>query len=81
MKNLLLLLIISLTFSVFAEEKIIYKYKTYEKFDLGGLKVKGKIIAPTDLTVKTRQTKVFKENLYEKRNFNKENFEDIQSLF
>ena len=27
-------------------QKVIYKYKSYEKFDLGNLEIKGSVIAP-----------------------------------
>ena len=49
-----------------AEEKVIYKYKTYEKFDLGNLEIKGEIIAPGDLSVGERSRKVFDSQLLDR---------------
>ncbi len=66
-----------------AEEKkqnIIYKYKDYEAIDLGSLEIKGKIIAPGDLTVVERERKKFERELLEKTNFDIENKREIYNL-
>jgi len=66
-----------------AEEKkqnIIYKYKDYEAIDLGSLEIKGKIIAPGDLTVVERERKKFDRELLEKTNFDIENKREIYNL-
>ncbi len=79
--------IILITMFVFnhaqAEEKkqnIIYKYKDYEAIDLGSLEIKGKIIAPGDLTVVERERKKFERELLEKTNFDIENKREIYNL-
>ncbi len=66
--------------AAFSKEKIIYKYKEYEKFDLGDLQIKGNIIAPGDLSVKQRRRKVFERNIFQKRNFQKEIITEIKFL-
>lgn len=57
------------SFPAIAKKKIIYKYKNYEKFDLGNLEVKGKIIAPGDISVRQRKRKLFKSDLMSRDNF------------
>ncbi len=61
-------------------EKVIYKYKKYEKFDLGDLEIKGVVVAPGDLTVKDRSIKQFRRGLYDRVNFDKEIKENIKNL-
>lgn len=86
MKSILLLL--SLSFSAFAQdeviqkngEKVIVKYKQYETFDLGDLEIKGEVIAPGDLSVKERQRKIFGRTLFDRDDFNPEIREDIKNL-
>lgn len=64
----------------YAKKKVVYKYKEYEKFDLGDLEIKGSIVAPGDLSVKERRRKVFERNLLNKRNFDDKIIEDIKFL-
>ena len=52
-----------------AKENIIYKYKKYEKFDLGELEIKGSIIAPGDLSTANLQVKRFTLSLYERKKY------------
>ncbi|MGB0453501.1 MAG: hypothetical protein ACPGJV_07280 [Bacteriovoracaceae bacterium] len=61
-------------------KNVVVQYKKYESFDLGELEVKGRIIAPGDLSVKERSRKVFKRDLYERYNFDQEIKEDIKNL-
>lgn len=63
-----------------AKEKIIYKYKEYEKFDLGDLEIKGSIIAPGDLSVKERRRKIFERELFNRDNFDKKMIQEIKFL-
>ena len=79
---LTLLLLLSFSQSIAAEEKknTVYKYKEYEVIDLGSMEVKGQIIAPGDLTVAERERKVFKRSLLEKNNFDFENKREIENL-
>lgn len=85
MKTLLLLSLI-FNFSSWAQtpkgskKNVIIKYKQYESFDLGNLEIKGKIIAPGDLSVKERQRKRFSRPLFERDQFDPEVRKDIQNL-
>jgi hypothetical protein len=86
MKIIIISLVLGILYAVNAksaeEEKknIIYKYKDYESIDLGSLEIKGKIIAPGDLTVSERERKEFKRELLEKSNFDYENKREIYNL-
>lgn len=51
------------------DEKVIYKYKTYERIDLGNLEVKGEVIAPGDLSGKKRAIRNIRKNSFERTNF------------
>jgi|TARA_Y100000768_G_scaffold311292_1_gene245821 hypothetical protein len=62
------------------KKKVIYKYKEYEKFDLGDLEIKGSIIAPGDISVKERRRKVFERELLKRDNFDKKIIEEIKFL-
>jgi hypothetical protein len=84
MKNIILAtFVLFVSQTIKAEEpktKVIYKYKDYESIDLGSLEIKGKIIAPGDLTVSERERKEFKRELLEKTNFDLENKREIYNL-
>jgi hypothetical protein len=60
--------------------KVIVKYKQYETFDLGDLEIKGKIIAPGDLSVQERGRKRFGRPLFERDQFDPEVRRDIRNL-
>jgi hypothetical protein len=62
------------------KKNVVIKYKQYESFDLGNLEIKGKIIAPGDLSVKERQRKRFSRPLFERDDFDPEVRRDIQNL-
>lgn len=81
MKTLILIAIL-VSFSCLAKDKknVVYKYKNYESFDLGNLEIKGTLIAPGDLSVKQRDRKSFRRNLYERYDFNREVKKDVQNL-
>lgn len=66
--------------SVMAEEKIIYQYKKYEKFDLGDMEVKGQLIAPGDLSVRERERRRFELDLYQRGDFDELTKHDVQTL-
>lgn len=55
--------------AVIAKEKIIYKYQQRQKVDLGDLEIKGKVLAPGDITVSERDRKRFRRKLYDRKNF------------
>ena len=57
-----------------------YKYKQYEKFDLGDMEIKGEIVAPGDISVKERQRKVFHRNLYQREDFDELIIQEIKYL-
>ncbi len=62
------------------EEKIIYQYKKYEKFDLGHLEVKGQLIAPGDISVRDRERRKFELNFFSRKDFDGFIKSDIDSL-
>ncbi len=55
-----------------AEQKIIYKYKQYEKFDFDEFSIEGNTSSPGDLSLIPRYQKKFKNKLPERDNFNPE---------
>lgn len=63
-----------------SEQKVIYKYKQYESIDLGGLEIKGNIVAPGDISVKERDRKEFQRTLLNRLNFDPEIKEDVRNL-
>lgn len=82
MKVLLLVLLFAFSpaKSLAEDKRVIYKYKQYEKFDLGDLEIKGSIIAPGDLSVKERRRKTFNRKLYRRYNFDKKIIQEIKFL-
>lgn len=54
------------------EQKIIYKYKKYEKFDFEDLLIEGETGGPGDLTISPRYQRKFSNKLPYRRNFNPE---------
>jgi len=62
------------------EEKVIYQYKKYEKFDLGNLEVKGQLIAPGDISVRERERRRFEMDLYSRKDFDSFIKKDVESL-
>lgn len=70
MKKLFFLLMFLAFTSVNAEEKVIYKYQQRQRVDLGDLEIKGKVLAPGDITVTDRDRKRFRRDLYDRRDFN-----------
>lgn len=62
------------------EEKVIYQYKKYEKFDLGNLEVKGQLIAPGDISVRERERRRFELDLYSRKDFDAFIKKDVESL-
>tara|TARA_Y100001936_G_C16083867_1_gene680049 strand:+ start:920 stop:1162 length:243 start_codon:yes stop_codon:yes gene_type:complete len=78
--KLLLITLLFISPVAFAKKKVIYKYKEYEKFDLGDLEIKGSIVAPGDLSVKERRRKTFERNLLQRKSFDREMIQDIKFL-
>ncbi len=61
-------------------DDVIYKFRKYEKFDLGNLKIQGSIMAPGDISVKERERKEFNRALLERTSFDPEVRDDISNL-
>lgn len=80
MKPIMIIVVALLSLNVFAKQKVVYKYKEYEKFDLGDMEIKGSIVAPGDLSVKERRRKVFHRDLYRKKDFDKLIIKEIKYL-
>lgn len=80
MSRVLSLIIFLMSFGAAAEEKVIYQYKKYEKFDLGDLEVKGQLIAPGDLSVRERDRRRFELDLYNRTDFDAHIKHDITTL-
>jgi hypothetical protein len=85
MRNIALILFLLMPNTTFAgkaksKTNVIYKYKSYEKFDLGNLEIKGSVIAPGDLSVKDRTRRTFSRDLFDRTDFNKEVIEEIKNL-
>ncbi|MBT7610846.1 MAG: hypothetical protein HN576_13880 [Bacteriovoracaceae bacterium] len=86
MKNIIIIFVILISpNNVLCRDKkkktnLIYKYKSYEKFDLGNLEIKGKVIAPGDLSVKDRARRTFSRDLFDRSDFNKEVIQEIKNL-
>ena len=59
----------SSSLSAGGNDHVIYKYKKYEKFNLGELEIKGSLVAPGDLTISKRKVKKFDLDLYERKHF------------
>jgi hypothetical protein len=62
------------------DQKVIYQYKKYEKFDLGNLEVKGQLIAPGDISVRERERKRFELDLFSRKDFDGFVQKDLESL-
>jgi hypothetical protein len=81
MKVLSVIVFFLLSFNLCAEDqKVIYQYKKYEKFDLGNLEVKGQLIAPGDISVRDRERKRFELDLFSRSDFKPFIIKDIESL-
>lgn len=81
MKKLILIFFLTfISFESLAKEKVIYKYKEYEKFDLGDLEVKGSVVAPGDISVKERKRKIFENPLYKRTSFRELMIKDVKNL-
>lgn len=79
-RPILIVLILFSSTLIAQDKKVIYKYKEYEKFDLGDLEIKGSVIAPGDISVKERRRKVFERDLLKRDDFDKKIIEEIKFL-
>lgn len=81
MKKTTLILGVLISMSAISQDdKVIYQYKKYEKFDLGNLEVKGQLIAPGDISVRERERKRFEIDLYNRKDFDGFIKKDVESL-
>lgn len=78
--KLILFFTLVFSFNIHSKEKVIYKYKEYEKFDLGDMEIKGSVVAPGDLSVKERRRKIFHRDLYQRTDFDKLIIKEIKYL-
>ena len=89
-KLLILLFALSAPFGSWAQEKIdkgakkddrtIYKYKQYQKFDFAELSVEGDMGSPGDLSINPRLQKEFRNKLPYRKNFNPELHRSIERV-
>lgn len=70
-----------IAFNVIAQDKNIrYEYKKHEKFDLDEIGVQGEAGSPGDISINPRTRDKFKNQLPEKKNFNKEMRKAVQGI-
>ena len=82
MKLSLLILLLLFNVSVFAQkkERVVYKYKKYQKFDFEDLVVEGETGSPGDISVSTRFQRKFKNKLPYRKNFNPEIVKSVERV-
>jgi len=84
MNKLILIITLLFTTNLFAQknqkERIIYKYKKYQKFDFEDLTIEGETGSPPDLGVDTRLQRKFRNKLPYRKNFNPEIRKGIERI-
>ncbi len=82
MSRLVGLFLLTVLTQVFAETdpNIKVEYKKYQAIDLGDLQIKGKIIAPGDISIQERSRRTFTRRPFERPDFDPECREDILNL-
>lgn len=81
MKLLFLALVASFSMELLAQQKKVnYTYKKYERFDFDALDVEGNVGSPGDLSISPRFRKEFQNKIPERKNFNKEIIQSIDSI-
>lgn len=80
MKKFIFCVIIILSTQALAKKKVVYKYKEYEKFDLGDMEIKGEVVAPGDLSIKERRRKKFERDLLQRGDFDQKIINDIKFI-
>ena len=70
--------ILNCSTNVFSEERIVYKYKKYERFDLGNMAIDGKIIAPSDLSVRLKENNQLNIELYIRKSYMEKELGEIK---
>lgn len=61
-------------------EKVIYKYKKFEQFNLDEISVEGELGAPGEITVSNRYLRQFKNKLPSKPNFHLEMMKGLDRI-
>lgn len=79
MKWISLLVLLS-SFSSFAQRKVNYEYKKYEKFDFSEISVEGVAGSPGDISVSPRLRKEFQNKLPDRPNFNREMKKSLDAI-
>lgn len=78
MKMMMLVLVVSLSFNLYAKDektenkKVIYTYKQFEKFDFDDLNIEGEAGAPNDLSVSPIHEKRYTNRLPYRKSFTTE---------
>ena len=54
--------------------------KKYEFIDLGKLQIEGEFMTPTEIIIQEQQKKGFEQDIYDRKNFRRENYIDIYNL-
>ena len=84
--SIVALIFLLLTCSVFATEvlqgkqRIVYKYKKYEKFDFDEIGIEGDTGSPGDLSVNQRYQRKFRNKLRYRKNFKPEIRKAVERL-
>lgn len=77
---LLTILFVLNSYSKESKNKIVYKYKQYEKFDFEDMLIEGDSGGPGDLSINPRFQRYYKNRLPNKPDFNKEIKNTIDSI-
>ena len=80
MTSKILILSLFVLTGALGKDKVIYKYKQYERFDLGDMEIKGELVAPGDLTVKERKNRFLHRKLWERREYSNELINEIKYM-
>ena len=62
------------------DKNVIVRYKKYQSFDLSGLQIKGRILAPGDLTINDRGRRGTDYPLFDRKHFRQEMLRDIDDI-
>lgn len=80
MKSILFFGFLILVNGIFANDRIVYKYKKYQKFDFEEIKIDGETDSPGDLSISPRFIKSFKNKLPYRKNFSAEMRKGIERI-
>ena len=84
MRCLFLIIFFTFSLSTFAQkkrgQKVVYKYKKYEKFNLEDISVDGETGVPGDISLINRYQRKFKNKLPYRKNFRPEIIFGVERL-